>query len=333
MTTNAIAKTSDPSLVRFVPYGSSDEIKLSIAIVLNTIAVPTKSGKLPTQRDALRFIGMCQARRLNPLEGDAFLIGYDGQNGPSFSLITAHQAFLKRAELHPEFDGMESGIVVITEERPEPLDVSGDFHTEDQTCVGGWARVHFKTRKIPTYRRIRLARFNTGRAEWAKDAPGMICKCAEADALRSSFPTMLAGLYLRDEVTLDVGPRKAGDADGQHLVRVISDAIEPADDQAAEDVSEADAGLAPAKKPTPKDALPESHQLRLAQEMRAAGIDFPMFVRWASEGGQVKDADSIPEWDAIPSADAERLLRALRGTRTRTQMIEQMTTFAEKRDA
>jgi len=28
----------------------------------------------------------------------------------------------------------------------------------------------------------------------------MICKCAEADALRSTFPTMLGGLYTREEV-------------------------------------------------------------------------------------------------------------------------------------
>lgn len=327
MNTNAIAKTSDPSLVRFVPYGSADEIRLSIQIVLNTIAVPTKSGKLPTQRDALRFIGMCQARRLNPLEGDAFLIGYDTVNGPVFNLITAHQAFLKRAELHPEYDGMESGIVVVTDDKPEPIDIHGDFHTDDQTCAGGWARVHFKTRKIPTYRRIRLARFNTGRAEWAKDAPGMICKCAEADALRSSFPTMLGGLYLRDEITLDVGPRKAGE-DGQHLVRVISDAIEPGfEDQAAGAGAEADAGLAPAKKQTP-----ETPQMLLMSEMEQAGINFSTAMAWASEGGQIKDADCIPDWNAVPKADAERLLRALRGTRTRTQMIEQMTTFGtEKR--
>jgi hypothetical protein len=30
----------------------------------------------------------------------------------------------------------------------------------------------------------------------------MIVKCAEADALRSSFPTMLGGLYMREEVDL-----------------------------------------------------------------------------------------------------------------------------------
>lgn len=35
----------------------------------------------------------------------------------------------------------------------------------------------------------------------------MICKCAEADALRSSFPTMVGGLYLREEMDFipDVG--------------------------------------------------------------------------------------------------------------------------------
>lgn len=45
-----------------------------------------------------------------------------------------------------------------------------------------------------------MERFNKGFAQWAVDPAGMICKCAEADALRSSFPTLLGGLYMRDEM-------------------------------------------------------------------------------------------------------------------------------------
>lgn len=191
-------------VMKFVPYGSSDEIKLSVDIIQKIVAVPTRSGKTCSQRDAIKFMMMCQAKRLNPFEGDAFLIGYDGQNGAEFSLITAHQAFLKRAELHPEFDGMQSGLIV--RENEKLVEIEGDFYTEDQTVVGGWATVHHKTRKYPTTRKLRLERFNKGFAQWKVDAAGMICKCAEADALRSSFPTMLGGLYLREEIELNVGP-------------------------------------------------------------------------------------------------------------------------------
>jgi phage recombination protein Bet len=139
---------------------------------------------------------MCAAKRLNPFEGDAFLIGYDGAQGPKFSLITAHQAFLKRAEPHPEYDGMTSGIMVIRDGKM--IDLEGDFHLEDDKIVGGWATVYFKNRSHPMHKKLRLTRFDT-----------KLCKCAEADALRSSFPTLLGGLYTQEEMDRSEPEKKA----------------------------------------------------------------------------------------------------------------------------
>lgn len=184
--------------MEFVPFGAKEKIKLSVAIIQNLVAVKTKSGKTCSESDAIKFMMMCQARLLNPFEGDAYLIGYDGKDGPTFSLITAHQAFLKRAEVSPEYDGMKSGIIVKQEETLR--DLEGDFYEEGQAVVGGWATVFFKNRKQPMHKRIRLQRFQKSWGIWQDDGAGMICKCAEADALRSSFPTMLGGLYLREEV-------------------------------------------------------------------------------------------------------------------------------------
>lgn len=185
--------------VEFVPYGSADKIKLNISIVKNLICVPTKSGKTCSDNDAIKFIMMCHAKRLDPFSGDAYLTGYDTQNGPQFSLITAHQAYLKRAEIHPEYDGMKSGVII---KNPDGTfrDVEGDFHEKGDNVVGGWATVYYKNRTHPCTRRIRMERFNKGFAQWAVDPAGQICKCAEADALRSSFPTMIGGLYMREEI-------------------------------------------------------------------------------------------------------------------------------------
>jgi phage recombination protein Bet len=197
MANEAVIKNEDKG-VEFIPHGSQDKVKLTIAMVRNLIAVKTKSGKTCSDQDAIKFVAMCQARRLNPFEGDAFLIGYDGKDGPTFSLITAHQAFLKRAETNVEYDGMKSGIIV--EQDGEMKDLEGDFYTENQKVVGGWATVYFKNRKQPMHKRIRLKRFQKSFGVWADDSAGMICKCAEADALRSSFPTLLGGLYLKEEL-------------------------------------------------------------------------------------------------------------------------------------
>ena len=196
--TQAVIKAPDEKAMEFIPYGAQDKIKLSVAIVKNLIAVKTNSGKTCSDNEAIKFMMMCQARRLNPFEGDAFLIGYDGKDGPRFSLITAHQAFLKRAELNVEYDGMKSGIIV--ERDGTPTDLEGDFFLEGDKLMGGWATVYFKNRKQPMHKRIRLQRFKKSFGVWIDDPAGMICKCAEADALRSSFPTMLGGLYLREEV-------------------------------------------------------------------------------------------------------------------------------------
>lgn len=196
----AMTKPVESKFTEFVPFGSQDKIKLSIEMVKNLIAVKTKSGKTCSDTDAIKFIAMCSARRLNPFEGDSFLIGYDGKDGPAFSLITAHQAFLKRAELHPEYNGMKSGVIVKRDDAV--LDLEGDFYLEGDVILGGWATVHFKTREHPMHKRVRLQRFKKSWGLWVEDPAGMIVKCAEADALRSSFPTMLGGLYLREESQL-----------------------------------------------------------------------------------------------------------------------------------
>jgi phage recombination protein Bet len=191
--------------IEFAPFGApeKDTIKLNPKIIMDLVAVPTKKGAMCTERDAIRFMMMCKARRLNPFEGDAFLIGYDTQNGPQFSLITAHQAFLKRAEVHAEYDGMSSGIILLDD--GNIIERESDFHLPNEEVVGGWATVFFKNRSHPTTRKIRMERFNNGFAQWAKDPAGMIVKCAEADALRSSFPTLVGGLYLDSEIAMDFG--------------------------------------------------------------------------------------------------------------------------------
>ena len=205
--TTALQRNDPERGVEFIPYGAADKIKLNVKIIQNMVAVPTKSGKTCSERDALRFLMLCQAQRLNPFAGDAFLVGYDGANGPTFSLITAHQAFLKRAETCEDFEGMESGIILQGEdgsisEREGDFYLEGDKDHAGEYVVGGWARVHRKGRR-DTYRRIRLSRFNNGFAQWKVDAAGMIVKCAEADALRSTFPTLLGGLYIQGEQAAD----------------------------------------------------------------------------------------------------------------------------------
>ncbi len=199
----ATPPTGESKTMSYVPFGAQDQIKLSVKIVQEMVCTKTRSGKICSEVEAFKFMMLCQARKLNPFEGDCFLIGYDSDDGKAtFSLITAHQAFLKRAEVHPEFDGMESGVMVRDENTGNIIDREGDFVFDTDFILGGWAVVHFKHRRHPMKKRVALKTFTTGKSRWKADPCGMIVKVAEADALRSAFPTMLGGLYTEGEKDL-----------------------------------------------------------------------------------------------------------------------------------
>lgn len=225
--TQPIAKTTPAKeswdVVEYTPMGQKDKIKLSFKIVREFLSKPTKSGVPANDAQCLKFMMQCRARGLNPFEGDAFLTGYDTKDGPEFAIITAHQAFMKRLEACPDFDGMKSGVIVKTK-AGEIVDREGDFMLDDDTILGGWAVAYRKNWTHPTVARIKLATFHRGNAFWNNNACGMIVKCAEVDVARRTVPNSLGGLYLQAEIDSDAGARVAFDApepppDGRHSLK------------------------------------------------------------------------------------------------------------------
>jgi phage recombination protein Bet len=187
-------------MVEYEPFQSKEKIQLSVAMVTKFLCKPTKSGKICPPDQAMRFMMLCKTRGLNPWEGDAHLVGFDTSDGPEFSLITAHQAFLKRAEVNDTFEGMDSGVIVQLKDGTL-AEQFGDFYDDDQKLRGAWAKIFLKNRpNHPVYKRLRLDAFNKGFGRWKTDPGGMIVKCAEADALRSAFPNTLGGMYLEQEM-------------------------------------------------------------------------------------------------------------------------------------
>lgn len=327
--------------VEFVPFGASDPIRLTVRMVQDFIAVKTKQGKTCSDAHATRFIMLCQAQRLNPFTGDAFLVGYDGQDGPQFSLITAHQAFLKRAETCEDYEGMESGVILLNEDGTTQ-DREGDFVLPSEECVGGWAKVHRRNRR-PTVRRLAIAamkpKYETPFWSGVK-APGQIVKCAEADALRSTFPTLLGGLYLQEESdigrivaeatrsafgmnvkpepireTAPVIPPPAIDPDGQipgaEVQANFARTTLQSEPQAQETTN--------ASHPTPTPAAsipaegPKNEQEKLAKLVIDNGYTFNQFQAFVGQEQLVPDADSLSGFQDVPKASAARLLRNVTG--------------------
>lgn len=306
--------------MEFVPFGAADKIKLTVALIQSTVCIPTKSGKVCTARDAVRFMMLCQAQRLNPYAGDCYLCGYDGKNGPVFSLITAHQAFLKRAETCKDYEGMESGVIICGENNV-CTEREGDFVTESENCVGGWARV-FRAGRKPTYRRLSIAAMMPPYETpfWSKlKAPSQIVKCAEADALRATFPTLLGGLYSGQELDMGATVSSSGVADiptpkplfqppAEETRELAAPEPEPAEKSAQPETAQENgdkmrAAMESKGQPSPQAEL----ESKLATDNGVSFEDFTSFVVTKNIGGKniAKDADSWPSWSEVSTEVCE----------------------------
>ena len=303
--TTAIA-TKSPETIEYIPFGAADKIKLSAGIIGNFVAVPTKTGALPTTRDCIRFMMLCQAQRLNPFAGDAFLVGYDGRNGPQFSLITAHVALLKRAESSADFEGMESGVILLDEDN-KTAEREGDFFVIGEKVVGGWARVHRKGRH-PTYRRLAIQQrkpaYDSQFWQGHKEAE-QIVKCAEADALRATFPTLLGGLYTGAEMMKSTGET------GNDVIELKTITQDNPPERRRMSQDEPQSETATSRQPAPEEG--DTPQKALEALVLGAGHTFSDLQRFGEESGNIQDAGSIGSFDEVPSDIARRLLKSKGG--------------------
>jgi phage recombination protein Bet len=196
---NGKAQSAEEKTIEYIPLGETVSIKLTIDMVRRFLCVPTKLGKLPDDAEVVKYMMVCRQRKLNPWVGDCYLLGYDTTNkGPKFSIVVAVQALFKRAEIAKEFDGIESGVVVLNGD--EVVERQGDLVLRGEELVGGWAMVYRKDRSKPFYQRLSLRTYSKGTPQWDSDPAGMVVKCAESGALRQAFPSDIGGLYLEQEL-------------------------------------------------------------------------------------------------------------------------------------
>lgn len=214
--------TSDKNdqVIEYTPLGEATTIKLSASIIRKFVVNKTRQGAEPSEADVVTFLHLCRARQLNPFVRDAFLVGYDSKDGPTWSLITAIQALYKRAEQNPMFRGMRSGIIV-TAEGAEKYKL-GAYLAHGETLVGAWAEVWRSDRDMPSTATIGLSAYNLNRSRWSVDPAGMLAKCARAAALREAFALETHGMMIDEEMSLSPGeiaitsePKTIGDVTSQ----------------------------------------------------------------------------------------------------------------------
>lgn len=147
-----------------------------------------------TNAEIWNFMCLCQFNQLNPFLNEAYLVKY----GSDSQMIVGKEAFLKRADACPDYEGFEAGVIVKTADGKIKENV-GNFFAPDEILIGGWADIYRKGRR-PVRSRVRLAEYNTGKSNWASKPATMIAKVAKVQGLREAFPNQLGAMYTEDEM-------------------------------------------------------------------------------------------------------------------------------------
>lgn len=132
-----------------------------------------------TEPEFRLFAEMCRATGLNPALKEIWAIKAGGR----LQLMTGINGFLKIANSHPQFDGME---------------VENTF--EGTQLVSCTVKVHRKDRKFPSVATAYLAEYAKPSPVWKQMPSIMLAKCAKSLAIREAFISELGGFYTAEEM-------------------------------------------------------------------------------------------------------------------------------------
>lgn len=195
---NEIQK-ANPTEVSYT-LSNGENITLDAQTVRNFL---TNGDAKVSDKEVVMYVQLCKAQQLNPFLKEAYLIKYS-ENQPA-SIVVAKDAFIKRAESHPQYCGMKSGVIVLTK-NGEIKEREGAFYLPNESVIGGWAKVFRNDRRNEIYDSVAFDEYagkdkNGNLNSMWRGKPGtMIQKVAEVHALRKAFPERLSGLYIEDEI-------------------------------------------------------------------------------------------------------------------------------------
>lgn len=181
-----------------------NEIKLTPKSVQEYI-VGKDNGEITIQEFKF-FTELCKARKLNPFLKEAYCIKFGDQPA---QIVVGKDAILKRAILHPQYNGMECGIIVLSA-NGEVIERKGTFKLNTETLVGGWAKVYRKNWEHPTYCSVSFdevaqkKKDGTLNSNWSGKGATMVEKVAKVRALRETFVEDLGGMYEAEEMGVDL---------------------------------------------------------------------------------------------------------------------------------
>lgn len=191
--------------IEVVYEADGEQIRLTPSIVQNYIVGTDAQITMPEFKF---FTSLCKARGLNPFLKEAYCIKYG--KDPA-QIVVGKDAVLKRAIKNPNYDGMESGVIVQNKETSEITERKGTFYLRDsENIVGGWAKVYRKDWQHPTYCSVAFdevaQKKNDGKLNfnWSGKGATMVEKVAKVRALRETFVEEVGGMYAAEEMGVDL---------------------------------------------------------------------------------------------------------------------------------
>lgn len=198
-------KTQGNKEVAVIYDVDGEQIKLTPKIVQEYIVGTDAQITMPEFK---MFTSLCKARKLNPFLKEAYCIKYGKQPA---QIVVGKDAVLKRAILNPNFDGIESGVIVQSIETGEVIERKGTFYIKaEEKLVGGWARVYRKNWTHPTYCSVSFDEVAQTKSDgslnsnWTGKGATMVEKVAKVRALRETFVEELGGMYEAEEIGVDL---------------------------------------------------------------------------------------------------------------------------------
>ena len=157
----------------------SKDVLIAPSVIEMLHALRNSIAKELTDAEFQLFVEICKTTGLNPLTKEMWAIKANGR----LQLMTGINGFLRIANSHPQFDGME---------------VTNEF--DGKNLVACTVKVHRKDRKYPSVATAYMHEYAKPSPIWKQMPSVMLAKCAKSLAIREAFIQELGGLYTQEEM-------------------------------------------------------------------------------------------------------------------------------------
>ena len=168
-----------------------------------------------TDSEFALFAEIVKSTGLNPVTKEVWAIKAGGR----LQLMTGINGFLRIANSHPMFDGMEV-----------------EFEWDNKQLISATAKVYRKDRRFPAVATAYMNEYGKQSPIWKTMPSVMLSKCAKSLAIREAFVQELGGLYTQEEMPAEFAPPRATTIPQEALIvsektnRVIGAKVEPVED-------------------------------------------------------------------------------------------------------